>query len=105
MDDELAARVAFFTWLRLITGGLDLADQICKEPCAIKQQGLSQAFLQPPDIAYCAGVYFLKGVFEDGVGFAVFFVGSGFLEFFFAGSSGPLRWVRVSVRAANSSLS
>ena len=47
----------------------------------------------------------MKGVFEEGFGFAVFFVGSGFLEFFFAGSSGPLRWVRVSVRAANSSLS
>ena len=88
MDDELAARVAFFTWLRLITGGLDLADQICKEPCAIKQQGLSQAFLQPPDIAYCAGVYFLKGVFEEGFGFAVFFVGSGFLEFFLRGAAG-----------------
>ena len=51
MDDELAAGVAFFIWLRLITGGLDLADQIRKEPCAIKQQRLSQAFLQPPDVA------------------------------------------------------
>ena len=88
MDDELAAGVAFFTWLWLITGGLYLADQICHEPCAIKEQRLSQVFLQPPDIACCARRYFLKGVFEEGFGFAVFFVGSGFLEFFLRGAAG-----------------
>ena len=74
MDDELAAGVAFFAGLRMITGGFDLGDQICQEPSTIKQQCLSQAFLQPTDIAQCAGVYFLEGVFEEGFGFPVFFI-------------------------------
>ena len=74
MDDELAAGVAFFTRTGLVIRGLDLTDQLCQEPCAIEQQRLAQAFLQPPDIACCAGGYFLEGVLEEGFRFPVFFI-------------------------------
>ena len=74
MDDELAAGVAFFTSLRLIIGGLYLADQICQKPCAIKQQRLSQTFLQAPDIACRTRGYILEGVLEEDLGFPAFFI-------------------------------
>jgi hypothetical protein len=73
VDDEFAAGVTFFTWSRLIIGGLDLADQIGQELCAIEQQRLAQTFLQPPDVAYRARAYFLECVPEEAFGLPVFF--------------------------------
>ena len=74
LDDKFAARMAFFTWPRLIAGGRDPADQLCQKPCAIGKQRLAQTFLQPPDIAHRAGVYFLEGILEEVFGFPEFFV-------------------------------
>ncbi len=105
MDDHGATAVAFFARPCLIVRGLYLADERLQKLRAIGQQRLAQPFLEPLRIPRLCRLYSLESDFEEGLGFLIFFREGFGPEFFFEGSKGPLRSVRISVSSANSSAS
>jgi len=77
--DGQGADVALLARSDLVAGGFDLADEFGQQTGPVFEEGLAQAFLQPPDVAFPvvspAGVYLLEGGFEEGFGFRELFFG------------------------------
>ena len=101
-----ARRVDFFSWLWRVArhGEGGVVKEGAKQRGAVGEKGGAQAFLQPLGIAGTVPAQPPAGDLEEGFRFGEPGFAGCVPEFFFEGSSGPLRSVRVSVRAANSSV-